>query len=568
MPCFPHILWAVALILTTVPALGQVPVLLLHPDSLENRWEKRLEGWAFQVDGTLPEATFETVCSLPLKHHSHDSFYFSKNRVIWLSFALSNQSIEKPLDLYIGFDNEMHLVELYRAQGSRWEEVRTGSLAAAHHESAPPNFNAISVHLDAGERAKFYLRLYRYWEDPIAVRPVSLLSPAAMRDAGQSLEQGMIAHLSFSVFFLGAILVIMLFALVGWFFLKDKAYLFYGLYLACLFLYYLKNFELAFYPLLAPSILGRWIANVETLTITLSFITYLQFIRHFLGLDQSDERLAKTIRAATWFFVGMLAVDVALQLTLGPSFSIHFFKLLYLPFFVLCFYFLWVFWKRHYDTFSKIVIIGTCCMLLPVLVMRLADFTNIPYGHAAWSTMRVFHVGGSDFYFLHTKTGLLLEVFCFLLGLSWKTREERWEMAKLATALQVANTGFGLTASNGHVPVMDGVQDVFLQNAHAQARQHCLNPAYSPYHFANDLNYSHQHVSRLIKERTGLSISLFIQQHRLEVACELLRTSNQPIKQVAYSSGFDNPAYFARIFKAMLGISPSDFRKNGFPDKE
>ena len=47
---------------------------------------------------------------------------------------------------------------------------------------------------------------------------------------------------------------------------------------------------------------------------------------------------------------------------------------------------------------------------------------------------------------------------------------------------------------------------------------------------------------------------------RLEQAQVLLRDASIPIKDVCFSSGYDDPRYFAKFFKKHTGMTPSEFR--------
>jgi AraC-like DNA-binding protein len=47
---------------------------------------------------------------------------------------------------------------------------------------------------------------------------------------------------------------------------------------------------------------------------------------------------------------------------------------------------------------------------------------------------------------------------------------------------------------------------------------------------------------------------------RMHSACQLLDTTNQPVKQIAASLGYDDPLYFSRVFKAVNEASPTEYR--------
>ena len=49
---------------------------------------------------------------------------------------------------------------------------------------------------------------------------------------------------------------------------------------------------------------------------------------------------------------------------------------------------------------------------------------------------------------------------------------------------------------------------------------------------------------------------------RVEGAKLLLKEQPLPIKEVAYSCGFEDEKYFMRVFKNIVGITPSEYRNS------
>lgn len=66
---------------------------------------------------------------------------------------------------------------------------------------------------------------------------------------------------------------------------------------------------------------------------------------------------------------------------------------------------------------------------------------------------------------------------------------------------------------------------------------------------------SHVHAA------TGRTPRDLITETRLERACDLLIGSALPVHAVSRTVGYDDPAYFSRIFARRIGVSPSQFRK-------
>lgn len=71
------------------------------------------------------------------------------------------------------------------------------------------------------------------------------------------------------------------------------------------------------------------------------------------------------------------------------------------------------------------------------------------------------------------------------------------------------------------------------------------------------------HFSVLFKEETGCSPRDYLHLLRMHQACELLRGSDLPIKEIASRLGYQDQFHFSRQFKAFQGVSPSDYRGQG-----
>jgi len=68
-------------------------------------------------------------------------------------------------------------------------------------------------------------------------------------------------------------------------------------------------------------------------------------------------------------------------------------------------------------------------------------------------------------------------------------------------------------------------------------------------------------LSKEFKKRTGQSLPSYINGLRIENAGELLKNPNPSIKEVAYSVGFKSIEHFSRLFRAIYGTSPCEFRQ-------
>lgn len=78
---------------------------------------------------------------------------------------------------------------------------------------------------------------------------------------------------------------------------------------------------------------------------------------------------------------------------------------------------------------------------------------------------------------------------------------------------------------------------------------------------AGKLYISHNYLRTLIKERTGSSFVKYLTEIRLERAAEILQTTELKVQEVARNVGFEDAAYFTRVFTKKYHCSPVKFRE-------
>lgn len=78
---------------------------------------------------------------------------------------------------------------------------------------------------------------------------------------------------------------------------------------------------------------------------------------------------------------------------------------------------------------------------------------------------------------------------------------------------------------------------------------------------AEEMGMGYSNFRKLFKEFTGVSPALYQQELRLQRARELLTTTSDSIKEIAYQLNFESPDYFSSKFKAKVGCKPSEYRE-------
>jgi AraC-like DNA-binding protein len=66
---------------------------------------------------------------------------------------------------------------------------------------------------------------------------------------------------------------------------------------------------------------------------------------------------------------------------------------------------------------------------------------------------------------------------------------------------------------------------------------------------------------RFFKERTGKTFTEFLNQIRIQQACQLLLEGDLSISQIAFQVGFQNLSYFNRTFRKLQSETPKEFRE-------
>lgn len=78
---------------------------------------------------------------------------------------------------------------------------------------------------------------------------------------------------------------------------------------------------------------------------------------------------------------------------------------------------------------------------------------------------------------------------------------------------------------------------------------------------AREAQWSPAHLHEVFRERIGTTPHQWLIRRRLRAAQEKLKSSLQPVKQIAAECGFADTAAFAHAFKAGVGLTPTQYRQ-------
>lgn len=88
----------------------------------------------------------------------------------------------------------------------------------------------------------------------------------------------------------------------------------------------------------------------------------------------------------------------------------------------------------------------------------------------------------------------------------------------------------------------------------------CYNDEITLELVAEKFELSVRSLNRRFKHAVGRSPMQYLQQVRIENACELLKTSNLSIAEVAYSVGYPDNSYFSALFRKAMSVTPKEYR--------
>ena len=88
-----------------------------------------------------------------------------------------------------------------------------------------------------------------------------------------------------------------------------------------------------------------------------------------------------------------------------------------------------------------------------------------------------------------------------------------------------------------------------------------INPELDVAVIYQGLGMSRANFYRKVKTVTGLSPIDLIRNIRLDIGARLLKESDLNVSEIAQQIGFSSRSYFARSFKAVYGVSPSEYQE-------
>jgi len=151
----------------------------------------------------------------------------------------------------------------------------------------------------------------------------------------------------------------------------------------------------------------------------------------------------------------------------------------------------------------------------------------------------------------------------YILKLSMSVKDLRETLTKISAELSVSQSAgrnqLMSIAQQDQISTLDKI-------THPEVKKIIL---YIEKHYKEDIKLSslarhvmmgENYVSALFKKKTGETLIHYLHRIRIEKAIEYLLTTDLSVSQIGQNVGFMNDNYFIKIFKRMMGTTPSQYR--------
>lgn len=106
--------------------------------------------------------------------------------------------------------------------------------------------------------------------------------------------------------------------------------------------------------------------------------------------------------------------------------------------------------------------------------------------------------------------------------------------------------------------LVNQIKSIIINTIHHQDQK----PFKMSDNLASKLNRSYSNLSHLFSQIEQKTIEQFTIEHKIEKAKELLTYAEMTISEISYLLDYSSPQHFARQFKKITGITPTEFIKD------
>jgi signal transduction histidine kinase len=352
---------------------------------------------------------------LSVFNQSYKSFYNALSATparftFWSRFSLTNYS-DSTQRLYL-FAGDINFIDLYIVSpGQKTKHIESGNLRpvqpeiAAFHSATP----IIPMEIKSHEKTEVFIRLVQKTEE-FSFDELYIYNKGGLKEAVESDYEDIHSFIVFQILFQGILICQILYVLLQWIIIKKREYAYYFLYLLAISVYFLSKYEKYYsvdilfskYPLLT--------VYLNKTLLILPYYFYFRFIRSFLDMPRHYPDMNRWINRIENFLLVYLLFDLLL---ISTTFNV---KLQ----------------REIYSYVIAIVFIVTACFIYYLFRQKKMLINYVLTGSLAVGIGNFIGLALTyldDEGFLHgipnklifSQIGIIIEIFCFTAGLSYKT---------------------------------------------------------------------------------------------------------------------------------------------------
>lgn len=112
------------------------------------------------------------------------------------------------------------------------------------------------------------------------------------------------------------------------------------------------------------------------------------------------------------------------------------------------------------------------------------------------------------------------------------------------------------------IPAAAQTEDSPLVNRVRRLLEEHLYEKYTVEQVCRTLNFSRAYLSRVFLARTGQTMARYFRRLKIDEARRLIRAGDENLDQISDRLGFENSHTFSRTFRAVTGMSPTEYRRS------
>ncbi len=110
-------------------------------------------------------------------------------------------------------------------------------------------------------------------------------------------------------------------------------------------------------------------------------------------------------------------------------------------------------------------------------------------------------------------------------------------------------------------PEEDNAGGGLIRDIREYIHRHYMEPL-SLSSICEELHFSLPYVSSAFHRETGMTFRTYVGRVRIEKACHLLRMTDRTVSDIAAHLGYSDPAFFYKVFRREMEMTPDQYRKN------